>query len=109
MMAKKPTYNQKKFLKANRLDPFNWLVQKDTPEFMQIIHKYSGTVRKIKNEGGCMTLFELFSIVLMGVIALFGIGLILGFIVVGAIIINYFRWRHQEKKAARKRGQNGET
>ena len=43
MMAKKPTYNQKKFLRANRLDPFNWLVQKDTPEFMQIIHKYSAT------------------------------------------------------------------
>lgn len=56
-----------------------------------------------------MTLFELFSSILMGVIALFGIGLILGFIVVGAIIINYFRWRHQEKKEARKRGQNGET
>lgn len=49
-MAKKPTYNQKKFLKANRLDPLNWLVQKDTPEFMQIIHKYSGTVRKIKKK-----------------------------------------------------------
>lgn len=32
------------------LDPFNWLVQKDTPEFMQIIHKYSGTVRKIKKK-----------------------------------------------------------
>lgn len=50
MMAKKPTYNQKKFLRANRLDPFNWLVQKYTPEFMQIIHKYSGTVRKIKKK-----------------------------------------------------------
>jgi len=54
-----------------------------------------------------MTLFELFSIVLMGIIALFGIGIILG--LVGVIIISYFRWRHQEKKAARKRGQNGET
>lgn len=32
-----------------------------------------------------------------------------GLILVGVIIINYFRWRHQEKKAARKRGQNGET
>jgi len=51
-----------------------------------------------------MTLFELFSIVLMGIIALFGIGVILGLILVGVIIINYFRWRHQEKKAARKRG-----
>ena len=56
-----------------------------------------------------MTLFELFSIVLMGIIVLIGIGVILGFILVGVIIINYFRWRHQEKKAARKRGQNGET
>ena len=51
-----------------------------------------------------MTLFELFSIVLMGIIVLIGIG-----VMVGVIIINYFRWRHQEKKAARKRGQNGET
>lgn len=56
-----------------------------------------------------MTLFELFSIVLMEIIVLIGIGVILGFILVGVIIINYFRWRHQEKKAARKRGQNGET
>ena len=47
-----------------------------------------------------MTLFELFSIVLMGIIVLIGIGVILGFILVGVIIINYFRWRHQEKKAA---------
>lgn len=38
-----------------------------------------------------MTLFELFSMVLMGIIVLIGIGVILGFIVVGAIIINYFR------------------
>lgn len=56
-----------------------------------------------------MTLFELFSMVLMGIIVLFGIGVILGLILVGAIIINYFRWRHQENKEARKRGQNGET
>ena len=56
-----------------------------------------------------MTLFELFSIVLMGIIVLIGIGVILGFILVGVIIINYFRWRHHEKKAARKRGQSGET
>lgn len=56
-----------------------------------------------------MTLFELFSMVLMGIIVLIGIGVILGFIVVGAIIINYFRWRHHENKEARKRGKNGET
>ena len=56
-----------------------------------------------------MTLFELFSMVLMGIIVLIGIGVILGFIVVGVIIINYFRWRHRENKEARKRGKNGET
>ena len=56
-----------------------------------------------------MTLFELFGMVLMGIIVLIGIGVILGFIVVGAIIINYFRWRHQENKDGRKRGKNGET
>lgn len=39
-----------------------------------------------------MTLFELFSIVLMGIIVLIGIGVILGFILVGVIIVNYFRW-----------------
>ena len=56
-----------------------------------------------------MTLFELFSIVLMGIIVLIGIGVILGLILVGVVIINYFRWRHQEKKTTRKRGQHGET
>lgn len=56
-----------------------------------------------------MTLFELFGMVLMGIIVLFGIGVIFGLILVGVIIISYFRWRHQENKEARKRGQNGET
>ena len=56
-----------------------------------------------------MTLFELFSMVLMGIIVLIGIGVFLGLILVGVIIINYFRWRHQENKEARKWGQNGET
>ena len=48
MMAKKPTYNQKKFLRSKKLDPYNWLVQKDTTEFMQIVHRYSGNERIIK-------------------------------------------------------------
>lgn len=50
MQGKKPTYNQRKFLKAARLNPANWLVQKDTPDFMQIIHKYSDNVRVIKKK-----------------------------------------------------------
>lgn len=54
-----------------------------------------------------MTLFELFSVVLMGIIALFGIGVILGLILVGVIIINYFRWRHQEKRQPESGGRMG--
>ena len=54
-----------------------------------------------------MTLFELFSIVLMGIIVLIGIGVILGFILVGVIIINYFRWRHQEKRQPESGGRMG--
>lgn len=48
MRGKKPTYNQKKFLRLHKLDPANWLVQKDTPEFMQIINRYSDRERMIK-------------------------------------------------------------
>ena len=54
-----------------------------------------------------MTLFELFSIILMGIIVLIGIGVILGFILVGVIIINYFRWRHQEKRQPESGGRMG--
>lgn len=56
-----------------------------------------------------MTLLEFFSIVLMGIIALIGVGVLFAFVIVAVIIINYFRWRHQEKKEARKRGPNGEA
>lgn len=50
MKGKKPTYNQKKFLRQNRLDPYNWLVQKDTTEFMQVVNRYSDKVRVIKKK-----------------------------------------------------------
>lgn len=51
MQGKKPTYNQRNFLKAYRLNPANWLVQKDAPSFMQIVHRYSGNVRRIRKTG----------------------------------------------------------
>lgn len=51
MKGKKPTYNQRKFLYSKHLDPANWLVQKDTPDFMQIVHRYSDNQRTIKKGG----------------------------------------------------------
>lgn len=50
MRGKKPTYRHKKFLRENRLDPYNWLVQKDTLEFMQVVNRYSGKERIIKKK-----------------------------------------------------------
>lgn len=55
------------------------------------------------------SLFELFSFVLMVIIVLFGIGVLLPLLLLSFIVVKYFMWRRQEKKAARKRGQNGET
>lgn len=50
MKGKKPTYNQKKYLKSKGLDSHNWLVQKDTPDFMQIVNRYSGRERTYKKK-----------------------------------------------------------
>ena len=45
--GKKPTMEQKKFLKALGLNHANWFVSQDTPEHMIIIHRLTGTVRCI--------------------------------------------------------------
>lgn len=47
MMKKKPTYNQRKWIERNKLDPKKWYIQKDTPEFMQIVHVDSQETRTI--------------------------------------------------------------
>ena len=46
--GKAPTVAQKKLLKAKHLDPDNWLVERDTPEQMVIIHRYGQSVRVIR-------------------------------------------------------------
>lgn len=52
MKGKKPTYNQRKFINAHRLNSNNWLVQKDTPEFMQLVYRYDDNkTRVLKKEG----------------------------------------------------------
>lgn len=38
MKGKRPTRNQRLVLEKNGLDTYKWLVQKDTPTMMQVIH-----------------------------------------------------------------------
>lgn len=43
--GKRPTRRQKLLLKKMGLNYDNWLIVKDTPDFMQIVHRHSGNVR----------------------------------------------------------------
>lgn len=48
--GKNPTVAQKKALKAAGLNPENWLISKDTPESMLIIHRVSDKARTVRKE-----------------------------------------------------------
>lgn len=51
--GKKPTREQKKLMQSVRLNPADWLVERDTPEEMVIVHRYSErTTRTIHKENG---------------------------------------------------------
>lgn len=48
--GKRPTVRQCKMIKRWGLSCPNWLVVKDTPEGMVIVHRYSGQVREIRKD-----------------------------------------------------------
>lgn len=49
--GKRPTVRQKKLMAEKRLNPDNWLIVKDTPTEMHVVHRYSDkTVRVIRKE-----------------------------------------------------------
>jgi hypothetical protein len=49
--GKKPTYNQRKLLERWRMDTRVWLVVKDTPKEMVVVHRHSDkTTRTIPKE-----------------------------------------------------------
>ena len=51
--GKKPSYTQRRFIEKRNLDAHNWLVVKDTPDEMHIVHRYSdNTMRVIPKRGG---------------------------------------------------------
>lgn len=47
MKGKNPTREQRKILFKNGLDSCNWLVQKDTPDKMQLIHRDTKEVKVV--------------------------------------------------------------
>lgn len=50
--GKKPTREQRKLLQQWKLDPAVWLVVKDTPERMELVHRYSDRTKRIIPKGG---------------------------------------------------------
>lgn len=48
--GRKPTKAQKIILKAYHLNPDNWLIVKNTPQELVVIHRYTDTTRRIRKE-----------------------------------------------------------
>lgn len=49
--GKNPTKSQRTFIQAKGLNPQNWLVVKDTPERMELVHRHFESNRKIIPKG----------------------------------------------------------
>ena len=50
--GKKPTVAQRKLMQMWKLDPANWLVVKDTPAEMVLVHRhFDGKTRVIPKDG----------------------------------------------------------
>lgn len=48
---KNPTREQKKLIQQKRLNPSNWMIERDTPEQLVIVHRHSDkTIRTIHKE-----------------------------------------------------------
>jgi hypothetical protein len=45
MKGKNPTVKQGKFMVSNGLDWEDWLIQKDTPSLMQIVHRETKEIK----------------------------------------------------------------
>lgn len=45
---KNPTREQRKIIKAKRLAPENWMIERDTPDTMVIVHRFTSSKRLIQ-------------------------------------------------------------
>lgn len=50
MQGKKPTYQQRKLLEKEGLDPMDYLVQKIKKDSIQLINRNTGEVKEISNK-----------------------------------------------------------
>lgn len=48
---KKPTRAQKILLRKKKLNPADWMVERDTPEEMVVVHRHFDRVRKTIHKG----------------------------------------------------------
>lgn len=48
---KKPTREQRKLIQQKRLNPENWMIERDTPEQMVLVHKYFDNKKRIIPKG----------------------------------------------------------
>jgi hypothetical protein len=44
---RKPTREQRKLIQSKRLNPENWMIERDTPEKMVLVHKHFDTKKRI--------------------------------------------------------------
>lgn len=49
--GKKPTVRQCELMRKWKLNPENWLVSKDTPEYMEVRHRLTDTVKRVPKGG----------------------------------------------------------
>lgn len=49
--SKNPTRRQKIFLQKKKLNPADWLIERDTPEKMVLQHRHFDSVTKIIHKG----------------------------------------------------------
>ena len=49
--GKKPTREQMKLMVKWKLDPTMWLVERDTPQEMHLVHRHSDKTKKIIPKG----------------------------------------------------------
>lgn len=49
--GKKPTVKQRKFIKSHGLNWENWLVVKDLPEMMLLVHRHSDRTTRVIHKG----------------------------------------------------------
>lgn len=49
--GKRPTREQRKFIKSRGLIPENWLIVKDTPTEMHLVHRHSDKTKRIILKG----------------------------------------------------------